>query len=74
MCREREVAELSNAEQSGFVEVLSDTDQLLDEMIHEQMGKNLQRSEEKKDTDAHENALVTAREKMRKAPSFRITK
>lgn len=37
VCRDGKVTNTSKAEQSGIVEAVSDTDELLDELIHEQM-------------------------------------
>lgn len=74
MCRDNKVATTSNPEHSGIVEVLSNTDQLLDELMREQMVRDLQKKEFRKELDARKEALVAAEEVVREAASACATK
>lgn len=67
MCWNCKVANISNAEQSGIVEVVSQTDQLLHDLIHEQMERDLQRKENTKVLDAREEAQVVTEKVVREA-------
>lgn len=74
MCREQKVAVLSKFKQSGIVQGLKDTNQLLDELLHERMEKYLQRSKGKKETNAREKTFFTAEEEIVETATSKTTK